>query len=82
MASKLAIALAEVADKVSGDVCGIPQERIQRLAELFDTRLADIAAAYRPEELLRCPIVSHHPENCTGCLAAAMRQFILPESNP
>jgi hypothetical protein len=87
--SKLAIALAdEITPKLFG---GPPREagslslplgrkRIhESVAATVDERLAEIRKHYEPEELARCPIVSHHGTNrpCPICICAAMREFIL-----
>lgn len=76
MTSKLAIALA-LAIHGGEDTDGNLRER-QRIALAIDSRLAEIRTHYEPEELARCPIVTHHgPSPCAFCITAAMREFIL-----
>jgi len=82
--SKLAIALAEVAYELIGKqrgkfFSGEAADDKGRIATAIDERLAEIRKHYEPEELARCPIVSHHGTNrpCPICICAAMREFIL-----
>lgn len=70
--SKLAIALADA-------IMGIPPSGMEKdaIARVIDNRLANVRKAYEPEELSRCPIVSHHADPCWFCITSAMRAFIL-----
>lgn len=75
--SKIAAALAHALIMKLPEGTFIPAFTARALASTIDDRLAKIREAYKPEELARCPIVSHHPDPCVGCLCAAMREFIL-----
>lgn len=75
MPSKIAIALADVVVYQQSPQAHWPE--VEKAATLIDDRLTAIRKHYEPEELARCPIVSHHPDPCVGCLCAAMRAFIL-----
>lgn len=80
-ASKLAIAVAEallptIESAANGLSDGARAMYRDDLAARIDSRLADVRTAYQDESLARCPIVSHHPVPCLGCLAAALRDFI------
>lgn len=81
--SKLAVALAEVAYELIGRqrgrfYSGEAADDKGRIAAAIDERLAEIRKHYEPEELARCPWVTHHPKGpCASCICAAMREFIL-----
>lgn len=71
--SKLAIALAEVIMDQTVQLDGV-----DAVAAVIDNRLAEVRKAYEPEELSRCPIVTHHGDSaCAFCVTSAMRAFIL-----
>lgn len=74
--SKLAIALAEaIVDET------VQLDGVDAVASAIDARLAEVRKAYEPEELARCPIVSHHADPCWFCITSAMRAFILLEES-
>lgn len=80
--SKLAIALAEtlIQKAYSSHVLAdqVSKTPLDLIAGVIDERLAEIRKHYEPEELARCPIVTHHPEGpCAFCCTSAMREFIL-----
>jgi hypothetical protein len=83
MPSKLAVALADVLVKdlhpeAPPSMRDARNASRNRTAMVIDERLAEIRKHYEPEELARCPVVTHHgPSPCAFCICAAMREFIL-----
>lgn len=86
--SKIAVALAEAlipdgyitaqqSENEGAAVIGVAILRNDAAATI-DQRLTEIREAYKPEELARCPVVTHHRDGpCAFCNTAAMREFIL-----
>ena len=81
--SKIAVALADVAYELIGRqrgkfYSGEAADDKARIATAIDDRLTQIREVYRPDELARCPVVTHHGDGpCAFCNTAAMRAFIL-----
>lgn len=71
-----ALTLAALNSLPAGTV--LPVAVAKGMADAIDERLAQIREAYKPEELARCPVVTHHGDGpCAFCNTAAMRAFIL-----